>query len=374
MKENHLHIISFNIPFPANYGGVIDVFHKIRWLHELGVKIHLHCFYYGREKANQLEQYCESVHYYPRRSFLSNFSSLPYIVNSRRHPALLQRLLQNDYPILFEGLHTCYLLFDEHLASRKKIFRESNIEHEYYRGLMASENSIWKNFYFKWEANRLQRFEKYLAHANLMLTVTEQDEIYFKNKFPGNTIHNISSFHENDSVSIKAGRGEYILFHGNLAVQENINAVEFILTQIAPFSNYPFKIAGLKPSDRIIEKASQLKNVEIIANPSDAAMQQLMDNAQIHLLYTSQTTGLKLKLINALHQGRFILLNQNILHGTHAAEECVVANTGQDFIAQIEILMHKNLMPDALQHRISFLKENFNNAKNAELLKQLIFD
>ena len=51
-----IHIISFDVPLPANYGGVIDVFYKIKALHKAGIKIKLHCFYYGREKNVELEK------------------------------------------------------------------------------------------------------------------------------------------------------------------------------------------------------------------------------------------------------------------------------------------------------------------------------
>ena len=63
-----LHIVSFDIPFPANYGGVIDVFYKIRALHHAGVRIQLHCFEYDRKRAPELENFCTSVHYYLRET------------------------------------------------------------------------------------------------------------------------------------------------------------------------------------------------------------------------------------------------------------------------------------------------------------------
>ena len=50
LENKKLHLISFDVPFPANYGGVIDVFYKINSLHKIGVKVILHCFQYGREK------------------------------------------------------------------------------------------------------------------------------------------------------------------------------------------------------------------------------------------------------------------------------------------------------------------------------------
>ena len=30
--EKHLHIVAFNVPLPANYGGVIDVFYRLKAL------------------------------------------------------------------------------------------------------------------------------------------------------------------------------------------------------------------------------------------------------------------------------------------------------------------------------------------------------
>jgi hypothetical protein len=45
-----LHIICHDVPWPADYGGVVDLFYKIKALHDEGVKIKLHCFDYGRGK------------------------------------------------------------------------------------------------------------------------------------------------------------------------------------------------------------------------------------------------------------------------------------------------------------------------------------
>ena len=107
-----LHIVSFDIPFPANYGGVIDVFFKIVALKSQGIQIILHNFQYGDRKPNSiLEQYCVEVHYYPRQNhFTKLFSFKPFITATRNHPKLLQRLQQDNYPILFEGLHSCFHL------------------------------------------------------------------------------------------------------------------------------------------------------------------------------------------------------------------------------------------------------------------------
>ncbi|MGB4283887.1 MAG: hypothetical protein WBJ48_04150, partial [Bacteroidales bacterium] len=52
-----LHLISFDMPYPPNYGGIIDVFYKIRALHRVGVNIILHVFDHGKASSDELKEY-----------------------------------------------------------------------------------------------------------------------------------------------------------------------------------------------------------------------------------------------------------------------------------------------------------------------------
>ena len=107
--NNCINIVSFDVPYPANYGGVIDVFYKIKSLHCYGIKIYLHCFEYGRGEQRELAKYCQQVNYYRRDTRIGNhFSKLPYIVKSRQSDKLIQNLTSNNFPILFEGLHSTF--------------------------------------------------------------------------------------------------------------------------------------------------------------------------------------------------------------------------------------------------------------------------
>jgi hypothetical protein len=145
LTNTKVHIISFDVPFPANYGGVIDVFHKLRCLKKHGVEVILHCFEYGRGEQARLNELASEVHYYKRStSVFKQFSTIPYIVKSRISEELTQRLLQDNYPILMEGLHTTGILLDKRFEHRHTIFRESNIEHDYYRGLAKAERNLLK--------------------------------------------------------------------------------------------------------------------------------------------------------------------------------------------------------------------------------------
>ena len=111
MKAKHLHIVALNIPFPANYGGAIDIYYKVKALHEIGYTIHLHCFEYGRKRAEQLNSICESVHYYPRKMHWVNLlSKTPFIVKSRTSTQLLDNLIAKPFPIIYEGLQAAPFL------------------------------------------------------------------------------------------------------------------------------------------------------------------------------------------------------------------------------------------------------------------------
>ena len=111
LQNLEIHIVSLTIPYPANYGGVIDIFYKIKALHKLGVEINLHCFQYDREKSDELNKYCKTVRYYQRPKKLKYyFSALPFIVNTRSNKTLLETLQSDQLPVLLEGLHTTYFL------------------------------------------------------------------------------------------------------------------------------------------------------------------------------------------------------------------------------------------------------------------------
>lgn len=180
--DKHLHIICLNVPYPVDYGGVFDLFYKLEALKQQGVKIHLHCFEYGRGKQPILNKYCESVHYYRRKKGFAAFSTTyPYIVSSRHNKELLNELAQDEHPILMEGVHCTYLLNDKRFNHRKLFVRLHNIEHIYYRHLFKYTSSPLKKIYYWHESRMLERYEKCIATKAAFWSVINKDvEVYKK--------------------------------------------------------------------------------------------------------------------------------------------------------------------------------------------------
>ena len=138
-----------------DHGGLFDLFYKLPVLQQAGVRIHLHCFEYGRGPQPALDQYCESVHYYKRRTGLAGFSfTTPYIVSSRKNEELLQNLLKDTHPVLMEGIHCTWPLNDYRFKDRRMFVRLHNVEFEYYTQLGNARGSFARRMYY-WNESRL---------------------------------------------------------------------------------------------------------------------------------------------------------------------------------------------------------------------------
>jgi len=369
-----MHIVSFDIPLPANYGGVIDIYNKIRALHKLGVKITLHNFQYGGRKASKhLLKYCENVFYYPRNNNKTNlFSSKPYIVASRTSEELLNRLAADDAPILFEGLHTSLYLPNLKLKHKRKIVRTHNIEHEYYKGLAIAENDPLKAIYFHNESRKLKRFEKNLSYADALAVISRNDARHFS-KIHDN-VEVISAFHPSEKVDVKEGLGQYALYHGSLDVSENNQAALFLVNEVFDNLDYKLLIAGNKPGKELKAAIRNQKNVELRTNLKENDFEKLIAEAQVNVLPTFQATGIKLKLLLALHKGRHLLVNPPMVEQTGLDELCHVVQSPEEFKNSIQDLMQKQINTNEIAQRNTMLLQNgFSNAYNAENLAKLIF-
>lgn len=374
MPEKHLHIVSFDVPYPPNYGGVIDVYYKLVALKKAGVKIHLHCFAYGRETAPELEQWCEEVHYYPRSTgLLKSLAHRPYIVQSRQSGELINRLTKDNYPILFEGLHSCFYIDDKRLKGRKKIYRESNIEHHYYFHLFKAERNLFRKFYFISASLKLLLYQKILKHATLMLVVSQSDTDYLQQRFKSQRVIYLPSFHPNEEFSVIPGKGDYALYHGKLSVTENHQAAKYLIEKVFSGLNHQLIIAGLEPPEHLIKLIRSQPNVELVANPDDETMFSLIRNAQANVLVTFQPTGLKLKLLNTLYQGRFCVVNPEMVVGTGLDSLCEIATGAENLREKISAVFHREFDFDEVERRRKILEANYSNSAKAEKLIALVF-
>lgn len=329
----------------------------------------MHCFEYGRGQQMELKKYCQEVHYYQREKLIGGIPlRLPYIVSSRINPLLIKNILKDNYPVLLEGIHCTYYLYHGELNSRKVLVRLHNVEFEYYRQLAKSTNNFYKKIYYSLESRLLKKYERIIAQKAKLLAVNEKDKKSYRKVFAAKDVTFLPVFLPFNEVTSKTGKGNFCLYHGNLSVAENEKASLWLLQNIFNHLEISFIIAGKSPSDTLKNEVAKNKNVQLTENPTQEKMEKLIKNAHIHLLPSFNSTGIKIKLLNALFNGRFVLTNATSLEDTGLETLCELAEAPKDYIKRIQKLLEISFTQNEINQRKEILKTMYDNQKNARQL------
>jgi glycosyltransferase involved in cell wall biosynthesis len=312
------------------------------------------------------------VYYYKRNiSKTKLFNSKPYIVVTRDSKDLMSLLLQDDYPILFEGLHTTYFLSDKRLRERRKIVRTHNIEHDYYHNLATVEKDLFKRYYFLNEAGKLAKYEKILEHAEGIAAISKNDTTYLSTKFKN--VQTVSAFHANESISSKPGKGSFALYHGSLEIGENNEAALYLVKNIFAGTKQRFVIAGNKPSKELKAAVADKPNIELKTGITSEDIYELISDAHINILPTFQSTGIKLKLLAALFRGRHCLVNTPMIENTGLESLCICKDSVEDIKEEVARLFQTDFYESEIQKREEVLLRNgFSNEHNAQTLIKML--
>jgi glycosyltransferase involved in cell wall biosynthesis len=367
--EKHLHIIDFTIPYPVDFGGVFDLFWKLPSLQSEGVQIHLHCFGNGRMEQTELNKFCASVNYYERNEGHKAISrKLPYIVASRKNETLLQNLLKDDHPILMEGVHSTYLLHDERFLHRKKFVRIHNVEHQYYHQLTKSTTSFFKRIYYSREEKLLYNYEQSIVtKANAFWGVTNKDVNYYRNELNCKTIDYLPVYLPNHwGLNCIEGKGNYCLYHGDLSVETNDKAAKWLLKKIFSQLEIPLVIAGKNPSKELEDLAHKHLHTCIVANPSEKEIQDMIGKAHINILPSFSNTGIKLKLLNALFNGKHCIVNHATIEGSDLESLCVITDSEEEMKTKIIEVYKQPFNKEDREKRTKNLSQQFSNEANAK--------
>ena len=370
----HLHIVCLDVPYPPDYGGVFDLFYKIKTLHQLGIKIHLHCFEYGRGEQPELNKYCVEVYYYEREKLVQGIPlRLPYIVSSRINPALIKNLLKDNHPVLLEGIHCTYYLYHGQLNQREVLVRLHNVEYEYYKQLAKSSNNFYKKIYYNLESRLLKKYERSVAKKAKFIAVNEKDKEAYQKNFSAKRIEFLPVFLPFNKVESELGKGNFCLYHGNLSVAENEKAALWLLENIVKcLTDFNFIFAGKNPSESLKNEQLKNKNVQLIQNPSHNEMQELIRNAHIHLLPSFNSTGIKIKMLNALFNGRFVITNKVSLEGTGLETLCCIEENPSGYIKRITELFAIDFDENQINKRKVILENLYDNEKNGKRLIKML--
>ena len=347
------------------------MYYKIVALAAIGKKITLHYFNYkeGRD-GDSLLPYCTAIHSYPRKSFASGlFSLLPYIVRSRINKELIERLNADEEPILLEGIH-CSGIIPYLKKPGRVVIRMHNEEAAYYARLVPTERNILKKTYLRYESSLLRRYYKKLPQDVALACLSQTDIEAFLKEYGFTQVHFIPCFIPWQELKAAEGKGEYCLYHGNLAVPENESAALWLLQEVWDKLQLPLVIAGKGPSERLVHLCKANPHVHLEVNPSLERIGELVAGAQVHVLPSMNSTGVKLKLLHALFRGRFCITNEPGIRGSAIEGGVSVAEEPDQWRTLVTELFQRSFSEEDKKNRQQLLTV-YNNEVNAGRLSAL---
>ncbi len=370
--NRHLHIVCLDVPWPADYGGAIDMMNRIMMLKKMDISIHLHYFSYNeRGTPNELNQFCESIYVYERKTGHKGFSSkLPYIVSSRINDELITNLNKDQHPILLEGLHCTGILPQLDLQNRKVVVRMHNEESVYYKELARSESSLWKKLFFLYESGQIKKYSRHLPGNCVYVCVSKEDINALSNDYHLPQVKFLPTFPAWQQVNGDEGIGNLCLYHGNLSVPENEEAAIWLLQKVFSEIKVPFVIAGKNPSKKLEKQAHIFQHTCLVANPTETELNDLVRKAHINVLpcFNKNITGIRLKLLHTLFEGRHCLVNKPMVEGTGLEAACHIGTTANAFASIITQLRHQAFTQEEITLRKKLLGDTYNNEKNTRKL------
>lgn len=369
MKANQtVHIISFQNPYPPVYGGVIDVFYKLRALHACGVNVHFHCFIdHENTDISEILRLAEVVHVYPRRfKFFKLFSTLPFSVASRYHRRLYKNLQAVEGPIFCEGLQSTLVLHKHAFPNRKKILRLHNIESNYYKGLAQSETHFFSRLLFQWEARKYNKYESILATFHKVYTLSYFEQDYVQSRY-GNAEY-LPVFHGNQRMPRRAEFGDFALYHGDLRLSDNRKAVVFLVELFKTIPSYNLVIAAGRGEQFVRKLIKGQPNITFAPLKTQNQLATLLSTAQMNVMLSFQQSGTKLKTINALHKSRHCIVNSNMVDDPELLALCTVANTQEEFRTAIEALRYLEFTDEIQDERELVFDRILHDETNAQTI------
>lgn len=367
--DRHLHIVCLDVPWPADYGGAIDMMSRIMTFKKLGIRIHLHYFSYNeRGTPNELNQFCESIHVYERKTGKKGFSfRQPYIISSRINDGLAANLQKDDHPILLEGIHCTGVLQYLDTKKRKVVVRMHNEESTYYKELAKNEPGLLKKLFFLNESRLLKKYNRHLPDDCVYACVSEVDGKILKDEFHLSKVVFIPVFPAWQSVSGQEGAGSICLYHGNLSIPENEKVAIWLLRNVFTKVRVPFVIAGKAPSKCMEKMADLCQHTCLVANPTETEMNDLVRKAHINVLpcFNKKITGIRVKLLHALYEGRHCVVNQPMVEGTGLDAACHIGGNAEGFASIISQLYHQPFNEEEVALRKRLLSHTYNNEENA---------
>lgn len=385
-------ILLNRVPYPLNDGGAIGAFNFIRGYAEAGCEVTMLAMnttkhFVEREKVQEVfSQYgkVETVNIdnriKPVDALLNLFGSQSYVIQRFVSNAFAKKLTEvlseNEFDVVHvDGLPPSAYIDVVHTHSKAKIImRAHNVEHVIWKRIVQEEKKLLKKWYLAIQVKRLMKYEiNAFKQCDLVMAISREDE---------ETIHACSPVTK--TILVPAGMDIQevlqndntnqldLFFIGSFDWQPNLQGIEWFFDNVwkqvkEKFPSLQFVIAGNKMPESILNLHGG--NVLIAGRVPDA--KQFIIEHEIMLVPLVSGSGIRIKIVEAMALGKCIIATTIAAEGLGLTngENILIANTAEEFVAQIE-----KCSDFAFRNRIGFNAHRFalENFQNRRIFEKLL--
>ena len=358
---NEMHIVTTDLPRGLDDAQGSDAFFIIKSLYEKQIRVHLHCFDKQEENAiAPINEICSSINFYERdNAKISLKPDLPYHVSTRSSTQLIEKLNQDELPILFIGLSVSFPIYSRQLKSGRKIaVRLNKNETNYFNQLAEIVPWRGKKIHYQVEAWRMKNYLKNLiAKQTIFFSTSTNNYLNFSAKKP-NQFQSLPIFTGLPPIYHPSGKGHFCLFIGRLSNKETAYAANWLLDHVFHQIEIPFVIAGSNPSSLLENAAHVRQHTCLVSNPSDKEIQELIKKAQL-IVSPAFIEDAEDNILQPLALGRHVLINPKKSSDQSIRQVCHIAQSPHEFCEQVKYLFEKEFSEEEKFSRQHVLNEKF---------------
>lgn len=398
-------VITPEIPYPPMNGGRIDYYSKLLMLRQMGYQINLiFCYSDTLELClglPELQKLCSNILYFPRKKtiFRMIHPFIPYYVFSNQPNKnqvkeilnFLKLYCQDINVILFEQLQS-YPIVKTIIKSKaifqqrfKVIYRMHNIEEIFFKNLYKSTKLSIRNLIYFFDTLRFKYYEKNVIKKVAYIAAISRTEISWARDLNRKARivwlppiykplekRDIQLSTEEEAIYENLKKRfigkKVILLTGSFSGGFNVSATQWFIEKVLPFIHQQnediiFLFGGLH-ADKYFLDVETDKIVKFYNVPSVKPYIKLAD---INLIITNNSAGVKLKLIEALFYRKKVVSTTEGVYGSGL--ESLIPNTNEPQIFAQYCLKALNGEID-----YSLIWNEFDNLYGYEKLKETFLE
>lgn len=371
--------------YPANSGGRILVYNRVKQFTELGHNVYLFVISDSNKEIviqnSEIKRITKGIYSYNRKSncnkILNVFKTifLPYAVASRTIFKIAKDMLELvntvRIDIIIVELPQMALNITKQIISKKipTILCFQNIEFLTIQNIGKTFTSPIKKFIYYIDSKKMQFYENFLYKANMFnayVFITQEDENYFKTHLNyRNVLTFLSQTGSEDSGEIFKipHTGKNILFVGKMSYQPNIDGVLWFYNKVWPvikdkIQNIKLYIVGKDPSDSICK----IKDPSVVITGTVDSVDEYYSIADVAIIPIFSGGGVKTKLIEAASHKIPVVCTKEGARGSSFIKDThiFVANSAEKFGENIvRALNYDESIRNMVEKSYQLFKENY---------------